>query len=233
MRKKADDLSFFEHLDELRVRLIKSLGAVIIAACFFYAFIDRTLAWVIKPVGKLVFTSPADAFMARLTLTIFGGFLLALPVVLYQIWRFVAAGLQEKEARTILIFGPASLGLFFLGGLFAYFVAVPMSMNFLLSFSSELMVPMITVKSYISFVGSFILSFGVVFELPLILMFLTKIGIATPAFLVQKRRHAIVIILIVSAILTPPDCVSQLIMAVPLMVLYEVGVLVSKLTYRR
>ncbi|HBR14423.1 MAG TPA: twin-arginine translocase subunit TatC [Candidatus Omnitrophica bacterium] len=233
MRKKADDLSFFEHLDELRVRLIKSLGAVIIAACFFYVFIDRTLAWVIKPVGKLVFTSPADAFMARLTLTIFGGFLLALPVVLYQIWRFVAAGLQEKEARTILIFGPASLGLFFLGGLFAYFVAVPMSMNFLLSFSSELMVPMITVKSYISFVGSFILSFGVVFELPLILMFLTKIGIATPAFLVQKRRHAIVIILIVSAILTPPDCVSQLIMAVPLMVLYEVGVLVSKLTYRR
>ena len=119
-----------------------------------------------------------------------------------------------------------------LGAVFAYFVTIPISIRFLLSFSTDLIVPMITVKSYISFVGTMLLAFGVIFELPLVLMFLTKIGIATPAFLMQKRKHAIIIILVVSAFITPPDFITQLIMAVPLVILYEVGIVASKLTYR-
>ncbi len=224
--------SFFDHLDELRVRLMKSIAAFVIAVFVFYPFSRDVLHLLVKPVGQLMFTSPSDAFMAHITLSLWGGLFLAFPVILYQVWQFVSSGLIEKEQRYILIFGPFSLILFLIGGLFAYFVVIPISLKFLLSFSSEAIVPMIEIKNYISFVGSFILCFGVIFELPLIIMFLTKIGIATPAFLVQKRRHAIILMLIVSAVLTPPDVISQLLMALPLIVLYEISIWVSKCTYQ-
>ena len=232
MERNPNNLSFLEHLDELRGRLIKSCLAVVITTGIFYFFLDQTLTFMIKPVGKVVFTSPFDAFMARLTLLFFGGLFLALPYVIYQIWQFVAEGLSEEEKKYIRIFAPASFILFALGLLFAYLIVIPTTIRFLLSYASEQIIPMITVKSYISFIGTFMLSFGVIFELPLIILFLTKIGIATPAFLVQKRRHAIVLIFIVSAILTPPDVISQLMMAIPLVVLYELGVIFSKLTYK-
>jgi len=170
--------------------------------------------------------------MARLSLMILGGIILALPIILYQIWQFVSVGLKENEKKYGAIFGPLLLFSFIIGGSFAYFIMVPIAMNFLLSFSTDTIVPMITVYKYISFVGSFILAFGFIFELPLILMFLTKIGIATPAFLVQKRKHAIVLTLIISALLTPPDIFTQLLMSLPLIVLYEIGIIVSKLSYR-
>lgn len=232
MNQKVDELSFFDHLDELRSRLIKSFVAVIVAACFFYFFIDSILIVLIRPVGRVVFTSPSDAFVARVMLAVCGGIILAVPVILYQIWRFVSEGLKEHEKRYVYFFGPCSLFLFILGGLFAYLIMIPVSIKFLLSFSTESIVPMITLQSYISFVGMLVLAFGVVFELPLVLMFLTKIGVVTPRFLSEKRRHAIVLILIVSAVITPPDAVTQLIMAGPLMVLYEAGILISMLVYK-
>lgn len=225
-------LSFFDHLDELRARFIKSILSFLAATCVFYVFAKDILHILVKPIGKLIFTSPSDAFMAHVTLSLWGGLFLSFPVILYQIWQFVSSGLMPKERHYIFIFGPFSLFLFIVGALFAYFVMIPISLKFLLAFSSEWIVPMIEIKNYISFVGTLILSFGVVFEMPLILMFLTKIGIATPAFLSQKRRHAIILILIVSAILTPPDVISQILMALPLIVLYEISILVSKLTYR-
>ena len=232
MSRNPDDLSFVGHLEELRSRLIKSLLAVHVAACFFYAFIDKILVVLIQPVGKVVFTSPADAFVARVTLTLYGGVLLALPVIIYQVWRFVAVGLKDNERKYIFLLAPFSLLFFLAGGLFAYFIMIPVSLRFLLSFSSDFIVPMITIKNYISFAGMMILAFGVVFELPLVLVFLTKIGIVTPQFLAEKRRHAIVFILIVSALLTPPDAVTQIIMSVPLVVLYEIGIMACRLTRR-
>jgi sec-independent protein translocase protein TatC len=233
MNQKVNELSFLDHLDELRSRLIKSFVAVIVAACFFYSFIDSILTVLIRPVGRVVFTSPSDAFVARVTLAVCGGIVLAVPVILYQIWMFVSEGLKEREKRYVYFFGPCSLILFILGALFAYFVMIPVSIKFLLSFSTESIVPMITLQNYISFVGMLILAFGVVFELPLVLMFLTKIGVVTPLFLSEKRRHAVVLILIVSAVLTPPDAVTQLIMAGPLTVLYELGILISRLVYKK
>lgn len=233
MKKNPEDLSFFDHFEELRNRLVKSILAVLIAACFFYAFVDEIFALLIKPVGKLVFTAPGEAFVARIMLAFFGGIFMALPVILYQIWRFVAAGLEEREVKYVRFFAPCSFLLFVMGGLFAYFIIIPISIRFLLSFSTDLIVPMITIKSYISFIGTLLLAFGVIFELPLILMFLTKIGITTPAFLAQKRKHAVVIVLIVSALITPPDFVTQLLMAAPLVVLYEAGIMASKLVYKK
>jgi sec-independent protein translocase protein TatC len=231
MSKSPKGQSFFDHYEELRGRLIKIAVAVFVAACLFYTVLDKVFEWLIQPVGRLVFIAPGEAFVARIMLTIFGGLFLALPVIMYQAWRFIASGLKKSEIKYVRIFAPCSFFLFIIGGLFAYFIAIPISIRFLLSFSTGFIVPMITVKSYISFVGTMLLAFGIIFELPLVLLFLTKIGIATPAFLIDKRKHAIVIILIVSALVTPPDCITQLIMAVPLVILYEIGIIISKWTY--
>ena len=229
MSASPDELSFWGHLDELRSRLLKSFIAVIVAACFFYPFVDRFLAFLIRPVGKVVFTSPADAFVVRLMLLICGGVVLALPVIVYQLWQFVAAGLKENEKKYVRFFAPASFVLFVAGCIFGYWVIIPVGMKFLLSFATESIVPMITLPNYISFIVTLVLAFGLCFQLPLVLMFLARIGIVTPAFLVQKRKHAIVLILIASAILTPsPDAISQILMAGPLLVLYELGVFASK-----
>ena len=224
MSPKPPEFSFFGHFDELRARLIKCLLAFFVATCVAYIFVDPVLAFIVKPVGYLIFTAPSDAFIARMSLTFLGGFLLSAPIIIYQIWQFVASGLKDNERKYIVFFAPLSLIFFVMGALFAYVIMIPFALRFLLSFSTDFMLPMITVKNYISFVGTWVVAFGVVFELPLVLMFLAKIGVATPEFLRQYRRHAIVLILIISAILTPPDVVSQILMAVPLMILYEIGI---------
>jgi len=231
MNKAAEGLSFLEHLDELRERLIKSVVSLIIFSCVAYLFVGNILAFLIRPIGKLVYTSPADAFLVHIIVALFSGFIFALPIIIYQVWCFVVTGLKQDEKKYVYIFGPFSLILFILGALFAYFIAIPIGLKFLLGFSSEIITPMITVKNYVSFVATLILAFGIVFELPLILMFLTKIGIATPVFLMQKRKFAVVLILILSALITPPDVITQLILAGPLMFLYEIGIVVSKWVY--
>lgn len=232
MQSPQRQVSFLDHLDELRARIVKIIVLIFLSSCFFYAFVDKFLTFLAKPVGRLFFLSPAEAFLAHIHLALLGGFLIAFPFVLYQIWAFVAGGLTEKERKHILFFAPFSFVSFVLGIAFGYFVMVPISLQFLLSFSSASIIPMITVNQYISFLQTFVLAFGVVFELPLVLAFLTKIGIATPEFLKQKRRYAIVLILIASAVLTPPDVISQLLMAVPLIFLYEIGIIFSKMYYR-
>ena len=232
MTTPAKDLSFLGHLEALRARILKSLLAVVAASVISYGFAPSFLNFLIRPVGHLVFTSPAEAFLATINVTLWGGVILAFPFILYQFWAFVSEALTESERKYVRTFGPLSLVLFLAGIIFGYFVIVPISLSFLLSFSSTWLVPMIRASEYLSFVGSFVLAFGVVFELPLILVFLTKIGIASPEFLRQKRRYAIVFIFILSAILTPPDCASQFLMAIPLLVLYELGIVLSKMFYR-
>ena len=233
MKPARKQATFFDHLDELRVCVIRYLF-VYAACCFFtYHLTGSILPFIIKPVGTVVFNAPGEAFSAYMILTLLSAFIIALPYFFYQIWAFAWEALTDKERKYIVFFGPLSLVFFIAGVLFAFFVIVPIALKFLLSFSSDYVVPMISIKNYISFVGSFVLAFGVVFELPLVLVFLVKIGIATPAFLRQYRRHAIMAILIVSAILTPPDVISQLLMAMPLVVLYELGVIFSVLAYRK
>ena len=219
---------FLEHAEELRMRLIKAIVAVFICSAVVYFNVEALMGTLIRPIGHVIFTSPADAFTARLTCAFFGGVFLALPFVAYQIWTFVAAGLNEKEKSSIQVYGPLSYVIFLLGVAFAYFLVIPISIKFLLSFSSEILTPMITVKSYLMYVWMMMVVFGGVFELPIILMFLTKIGIATPAFLADKRKYAVVTILTVSALITPPDVITQLILSFPLIILYEVGIMASK-----
>jgi sec-independent protein translocase protein TatC len=226
-------LSLIEHLDELRSRIIKSLVFVIIATILSYNYVDRILVLLINPVGKLIFIAPQEAFIANIKIAFFGGVFLSSPFVLCQIWRFVAAGLRRNEKKYALAFGLFSFVFFILGAAFGYIVIVPIGMNFLLGFATDLIRPMISVSRYISFIGTISFAFGLVFQLPVAIIFLTKIGIITPEFLKSRRKEILVFIFILAAILTPPDVVTQILMAAPLIVLYEISVLFSKMTYNR
>jgi len=226
-------LTLVEHLEELRSRVIKSAVFIIITSGIIYNFSKKILPSLVKPVGKLVFIAPTEAFVTNIKIAFFGGLLLSSPFIIYQIWRFVSAGLNSNEKRYTLIFAPLSFILFLMGACFGYFVIVPIGMKFLLGFASDFVTPMISVGKYVSFVGTLSFAFGAVFEIPLVLLFLTKIGLVTPEFLSRKRRHAIVIIFIIAAILTPPDVITQCLMAGPLIILYEAGIIFSKLGYRR
>lgn len=225
-------LTLVEHLDELRSRVIKSVIFIFICSCVVYNYVDVLLSILVKPVGELVFIEPQEAFVTNIKIAVFGGLFLSSPFVIYHIWRFVSAGLSSSEKKYALLFGPVSFLFFLLGTSFGYFIIVPIGMHFLLGFATDFIAPMITVSRYISFIANLTFAFGVVFQLPLIILFLTKVGIVTPAFLSSKRKHAIVVIFILAATLTPPDVVTQALMAVPLLILFEIGSIFSKLAYR-
>ena len=225
--------SFLKHIEELRSRLIKSVVAFILAFCLCYGFIGKLLPILIAPAGHLIFTSPAEAFSAYMMLGVVMALFVASPYIIYQIWAFVGSALKPDEKKFVLIFAPLSLLFFFSGAAFAFFVTIPMAYKFLMSFSSAYLIPMVTVKNYLGFLGHMMVAFGVAFELPLILAFLAKIGIASPEYLRQKRRHAVIIILIVAAFLTPPDIASMLVLAVPLMFLYELGIIFVRFFYEQ
>jgi len=224
--------SFFKHIEELRSRLIKSAGAFVLAFCLCYNFIGQLIPHLIAPAGHLIFTSPGDAFSAYMMIGAVMALVVSSPYIFYQLWAFIGGALKPSEKKFVLVFAPLSLLFFLSGGAFAYFVAVPRAYHFLMSFSSVYLVPMVTVKNYLGFLVHMIVAFGVAFELPLILAFLAKIGIASPEYLRQMRRHAVMIILIVAALMAPPDIMSMLILAVPLMFLYEVGIVFMQFFYK-
>ena len=231
MREKR--LTFFQHLEELRSRIIKSLIFVIVVSCILFNLTDKILLNIVRPVGSLIFIEPAEAFIANIKIAFWGGLFLSSPFILYQIWQFLLSGLNTNERRYVFIFGPLSFIFFMLGAGFGYFIIVPIGIKFLLSFSTDFIVPAISLGRYVSFVGVLTFAFGAIFEIPLVILFLARLGIVTPAFLSTKRRHAVVIIFILAAILTPPDVITQCLMAGPLMILYELSVFFSKLACKR
>jgi len=221
-------LTIVEHLGELRSRIIKSAIFIIICSCLVYNYVDIIFSLLVKFTERLVFIAPQEAFITNIKIAFFGGLFLSLPFVLYQVWRFVYLGLEKEERKYILIFGIFSFILFILGAAFGYFVIVPIALKFLLGFATDFVTPMITVSKYISFVGTLTFAFGLIFQLPLIILFLTKIHIITPHLLSRRRREAVVFIFIIAAILTSPDVITQILMALPLILLYELGIVFSR-----
>lgn len=178
---------------------------------------------------SLVFISPQEPFVITLKIALFGGIIIALPMIIYQAWQFVSLALKEKEKRYLLFYGPFSLLLFLSGASFAYFVAIPVGLRFLLSFGGSSLEPMISISKYLSFITVTILTFGIVFELPLVSLFLVRIGIISPQFLAKNRKVAIIAIFVLAAILTPSiDAFTQILLAVPLVILYEVSIWLAK-----
>ena len=220
------------HFFELRSRLIKCIIPLILFSIVSYFFFEKILELLKKPYPhNLVFVTPLEPFNAVLEVSIFGGIVLSLPVILFQLWKFVAPGLNEKERKYAIVYIPAGIILFLTGLLFCYYIFLPIGLKFLLGFGTNVFQPMVSVSSYLSFVLVMALVFGVTFELPLAAVILTKLGIVNYRFLSQNRRIAIVIIFIIGGIITPgPDIFSQFSVAIPLLILYEASVWLSKLT---
>ena len=232
-----EELPVTEHIEELRQRLFKSFIAIIVGFLIAWPFKKKILLLLERPLppnlqGKLIFLSPPEAFFTALKISFFAGILISLPYVLYQVWKFVEPGLYEHEKKFILPFMFFSVLFFFLGAAFAYFVILPFGLRFLLGFMGDLLTPQITIGSYVSFVIQMILAFGFVFLLPVVVWLLSKLGIINYKMLEKNRKFAILVIFIVAALLTPPDAFSQIMMALPLLALYELSIWVSKIAGR-
>lgn len=223
-------MTLVEHLEELRVRLLVSLAALAVATVICWFFVDRILNALVRPVGRVVFLAPTEAFFVRVKVAALAGVFLSLPVVLFQLWRFVSVGLTPTERKYTLSLLPASLALFVGGAAFAFFTILPIGVRFLLSYQTPSLVPMISISAYTSFATAFVLAFGLVFQLPIVILFLARIGVVTPATLAAGRRYALLAIVIASAVLTPgTDVFSQVLMAVPTYLLYEASIWLARL----
>jgi sec-independent protein translocase protein TatC len=232
-----EKLPLTSHLEELRKRLIRSMIAVGIAfgLCFNYKerlfeIIARPLTEVLPPNSYLIYTGLPEAFFTYLKIAFYAGLFVSSPYILYQIWAFISPGLYKKEKKYVVPFVLTSTLLFIAGVLFGYFLALPPAFRFFVEFTTDYLKPMLSLKEYLSLTLKLLLAFGIVFEIPVFLFFLSKIGIVNARMLARQRKYAILIIFIVAAIITPtPDAFTQCIMAVPMMILYEIGILVVKI----
>jgi len=231
-----EKLPFTAHLDELRRRLIISFIAVGVGFAASYGFKERLFQILVDPLTRvmksgdtLIFTGLPEAFFTYLKVSFLAGLMLAAPVIIYQFWMFVAPGLYAKERRLLLPIVFLST-LFFVGGaLFGYFVVFPFGFKFFLGFATETIRPLPSMKEYLGFSAKLLLAFGLVFELPLLLTFLAKLGIVSVDFLKKNRKYALLLFFAGSAILTPPDVVTQIMMALPLMLLYEISIIGARI----
>lgn len=220
--------TFVEHLEELRRRIIIYASFFVIACLLSFAFSKHLLAYVLKIIGKTVFLSPAEGFLVHVKISVFAGFMISLPVFFYQAWAFISGALEKKELKSTKFFCLFSFFLFLSGAVFAYFIILPLAVRFLLSYQRPMMRAQISVSQYFDFMCGLLISFGFVFELPLVIVFLTKLNIIGPGLLAQKRKYAVLLIFIAAAVLTPPDVITQFLMAVPLLLLYETGIILSR-----
>ena len=225
---------FMSHLEELRGRLVACAIAVGVGFAGAYFFCEQLFQVLVSPLKdvlpegeKLIYTSLPEMFFTYLKVSLVAGVMAAAPYIFYQIWMFVAPGLYRNERRLLVPFVIVSTFLFVGGALFGYFVVFPFGFKFFIGFSNDLVRALPSVKQYFSFSIKLLFAFGAVFELPVIIFFLAKMGIVTPKMLKHQRKYAILMTFVVAAILTPPDVVTQLMMAGPLIVLYEISIIVA------
>lgn len=228
---EEEKIPFTDHLEELRERIIKSFIAVAIGFVVCYGFKEKLFELITRPLisvmaegDQLIFTGLPEAFFTYLKVAFLAGLILAGPVVIYQFWMFVAPGLYKKERRMMIPIVVLST-LFFIGGaLFGYFIVFPWGFQFFLSFASDSIKALPSMKEYLSFATKLLLAFGLVFELPIVITFLARLGLVTVPFLRKNRKYAVLIFFVGSAMITPPDVVTQIMMAFPLMLLYEISI---------
>jgi sec-independent protein translocase protein TatC len=263
-KKNLNDMSFLDHLEELRWLLVRSTIAVLAMAGLTFFISDYIFDQVLFGPTKSDFITYrffcelshklgfADSICVKdmqfiiqntnmegqvtilIWVCITAGFILGFPYILWELWKFIRPALYETEKKNAKLFIFIASILFFIGVLFGYFVIVPMSVNFFATFSiSSVIKNEFNIDSYISLIKTSVIACGLFFELPIIIYFLTKLGLVTPMFLRKYWRYAVIIILIVAAIVTPPDVVSQIIVTVPMLLIYEISILLSKLVYNK
>jgi sec-independent protein translocase protein TatC len=227
-------------LQRLRKRLVSCAIAIGVGFIICYTFSEtlfRVLARPLKvelsPDSSFIYTGLPEMFFNYIKIGFAGGLLLATPFILYQLWMLSAPALNDRQKRLVLPFVICSALLFIGGGLFAYFVAFPFGFKFFLGFESEYLQALPSVKQYLSFSIKLLFLFGVVFEYPVIAFFLTRAGIVTSGYLKKNRTYGMFLIFVIAAVITPPDVISQVMLAMPLLLLYEVGILVSRMAEGR
>ncbi len=259
-----NEMSFLDHLEELRWHLIRSTIAIVIVACVAFImkdFIFDTIIFGPKKMNfptyrffckiattfgidsefcsdQLPFTiqnrTMAGQFSAHIWTSIWAGFIIAFPYVLWELWRFISPGLHDKEKKYSRGFILVASSLFFMGVLFGYYVVAPLSINFLGTYQvSKEVLNEIDISSFIATVRASVIACGIMFELPIIIYFLTKVGLVTPEILRKYRKIALVIVLVLSAIITPPDVASQIVVAVPVLILYQISIYISKAVLKK
>ncbi len=242
-KTEADDsaIAFTDHLEELRFRLIKCFLALVAGFALCYNFSPELLEIVVMPLehalpegSELSMLRVTEGFMTHLKLALLAGFFISVPIWFYQAWKFIAPGLYHQEKKYVWPFVLAATLFFATGASFAFFIVMPWGLEFLLSFVGEDasgVVPLnatLSLGFYLSFFIRLILAFGLVFELPVVVFFLARIGLVSHTMLAKGRGMALVVIFIIAAILTPPDVFTQLLMAVPLIILYEISIIVAR-----
>jgi sec-independent protein translocase protein TatC len=239
---KTAEMPFLDHLEELRWRIIRCLIAVVIGAVVGFVLVDHynVLGLLIAPIepflygSKLKYLSPTDPFFITIQLAILVGLVLASPIIIYQIWAFFAPALLPSEKRAIVPALYLGVVLFGAGVAMAYFAALPVTLKFTMGFQTAALEQNIVISEYLSFVTRLLLAFGVVFELPVVILVLSVIGVVTPEFLASKRRHAIAAITVLASVITPGDVITlTVMMMVPLIALYELSIWLSRLVTRR
>lgn len=246
------EMSFLDHLEELRWHIVRAVAAIIISAIVAFIFKDFfwdiilgptrknfiVYRWFCSVSEKLCFGPSSDLrlitrdlgedFMMHMISSFWIGFIVSFPYVLWEIWRFVKPGLYAKEQKIIRGVVFICSILFFIGVGFGYFVVAPFGISFLSNYKLAADIEnTVTVNSYVNYITMFILPLGLVFELPVVVYFLAKVGIVSAPFLKQFRKHAVVVILVIAAIITPPDVISQLLVSIPLLLLYEVSIIIA------
>jgi sec-independent protein translocase protein TatC len=242
MADEASDggkMSFFDHLTELRRRIIWSLIPAGVGLMIALYFTDRIMVFLQRPLAKLnsppVFLAPTEYFWTYMKVAMITGLFVAMPVVLWNVWAFIAPGLHKHERKYAAPFVIMGSLLFLLGGAFALLVVIPFAVQFLVNFGVEKGAqPMISIASYTDFIVKFTLAFGLVFELPVVITLLSMLGVVTPQFLSKNRKYAVLINFVIAAMLTPtPDALNQALMAGPLIILYEVGIISARIFGKR
>jgi sec-independent protein translocase protein TatC len=263
-KKTTEEMSFLDHLEELRWHLIRSTLAILIIGSAAFAFSKIIFDKIIFAPTRMDFPTykffcsiatyfgfdsdfcaeslpftiqsrtMAGQFSADIWTSVWAGFIIAFPYVLYEIWKFISPGLYEKERKNSRGFIIIASFLFFLGVLFGYYVVAPLSINFLGTYSiSDMVTNEFDIGSYISTLRASVIACGIIFELPIIIYFLTKVGLVTPEILKKYRKIALVVVLILSAIITPPDVASQIVVAIPIIFLYQISIFISGYVLRK
>jgi len=236
--KDRSEMGFLEHLEELRWRLVRSFAAILLGSGLSYGYIDEILSVLLYP--STITDSPIviqslqvqSMFLIKWFISFASGFIIALPYLIYQVWKFVAPGLKINEKRFALPFVFFAFTSFIAGVSFGYFVLIPFSLEFFSGIAAPHVENNFSIQYYFSFLTWLLIGAGVIFQLPVVSLVLSSIGVLTPAFMRHYRRHSIVTILILSSFITPPDPVSMLIMSFPLVILYETSIGVSWIVNR-
>jgi sec-independent protein translocase protein TatC len=237
----GDEMGFLDHLEELRWRIIKSVIGIVVGAIIIAFFIDDIMKFVIFAPAKntdppltIINLKPYGQFTLYMQVILIGGIIASVPNIFYQFWKFIEPALMPNERKYIsgIVFFTSLC--FIVGVVFAYFVLLPTALNFFASFGTDIILNQIDANEYMQFIISVCLLAGIVFELPMVSFFLSKVGILKPEFMRKYRKHAVVAILVIAAIMTPsPDIVSQIMLAIPLFILYEISIYISKVSQKK